>query len=34
MESKILHMVVILQPKLDESNALCYSFNFDPFWGP
>ena len=34
MESKILHMDVILQQKLDESNVFCYSFSFDGFWGP
>ena len=34
MESKILHMDVILQQKLDESNVFCYSLNFDQFWGP
>ena len=32
MEAKILHMSVILQHKLDKSNALCYFYNFEPFW--
>ena len=33
MEITILHMEVILQQKFDESNVLCYFYNFDPFWG-
>ena len=33
MEAKILHMEVILQQELDESNIFCHFYNFDPFWG-
>ena len=34
MEAKILHMEVILQQKLDESNVFCYSFNLIDFGAP
>ena len=34
MEAKNLHMEVILQQKLNESNAFSYFYNFDPFWSP
>ena len=34
MESKILHMEIILQQKYDESNVFCYFYNSDSFWNP